>query len=160
LILPLRAAEEECARRGVPFYGRPQYIYARVGRSLAADFMISDHSASLIGAALDVCVEREIARERHASQEPCALLQLVVSRVTQARKGTGTIVGAHAASRGSASERMQQLRQLLDAGFISLEEFDRKRKQIFIQAEPVTSGAEMGASESSESSEDMSAMRV
>jgi hypothetical protein len=55
---------------------------------------------------------------------------------------------------------MQQLRQLLDAGFISQEEFDRKRKQIVIQAEPVTSGAEMGARESSESSEDMSAMRV
>jgi len=126
----VRAAEEECARHGVPFYGRPQYIYARVGRSLAADFMISDPSASIIGAALDVCVEREIARERHASQEPCALLQLVVSRVTQARKGTGAIVGAHAASKGSASERMQQLRQLLDAGFISQEEFDRKRKQI------------------------------
>ena len=126
----VRAAEEECARHGVPFYGRPQYIYARVGRSLAADFMISDPSASIIGAALDVSVEREIARERHASQEPCALLQLVVSRVTQARKGTGAIVGAHAASKGSASERMQQLRQLLDAGFISQEEFDRKRKQI------------------------------
>ena len=73
---------------------------------------------------------------------------------------SGAIVGGHAASRGSASQRMQQLRQLLDAGFISLEEFDRKRKQIVIQAEPVTSGAEMGASESSESSEDMSAMRV
>ena len=73
---------------------------------------------------------------------------------------SGAIVGGRAASRGSASERMQLLRQLLDAGFISLEEFDRKRKQIVIQAEPVTSGAEMGARESSESSEDMSAMRV
>ena len=73
---------------------------------------------------------------------------------------SGAIVGGRAASRGSASERMQQLRQLLDAGFISQEEFDRKRKQIVIQAEPVTSGAEMGARESSESSEDMSAMRV
>ena len=73
---------------------------------------------------------------------------------------SGAIVGGRAASRGSASERMQLLRQLLDAGFISLEEYDRKRKQIVIQAEPVTSGAEMGARESSESSEDMSAMRV
>ena len=130
----VRAAEEECARHGVPFYGRPQYIYARVGKSLAAEFMISDHSGSLTGAALNMAlherVEREIARERHASQEPCALLQLVVSRVIQARKGTGAIVGARAASRGSATERMQQLRQLLDAGFISQEEFDRKRKQI------------------------------
>jgi hypothetical protein len=73
---------------------------------------------------------------------------------------SGAIVGGRAASRGSASERMQLLRQLLDAGFISLEEYDRKRKQIVIQAEPMTSGAEMGARESSESSEDMSAMRV
>ena len=73
---------------------------------------------------------------------------------------SGAIVRGHAASKGSASERMQLLRQLLDAGFISLEEFDRKRKQIVIQAEPMTSGAEMGARESSESSEDMSAMRV
>ena len=139
----VRAAEEECARHGVPFYGRPQYIYARVGKSLAAEFMISDHSGSLTGAALNERVEREIARERHASQEPCALLQLVVSRVIQARKGTGAIVGARAASRGSATERMQQLRQLLDAGFISQEEFDRKRKQI-INGNPPSRPASFG----------------
>ena len=77
---------------------------------------------------------------------------------------TGAIVGARAASRGSATERMQQLRQLLHAGLISQEEFDRKRVHIFIPADPRSSGARhgavMGSSDSRESSEDMSAMRV
>ena len=77
---------------------------------------------------------------------------------------TGAIVGARAASRGSATARMQQLRQLLHAGLISQEEFDRKRVHIFIPADPRSSGARhgavLGSSDSRESSEDMSAMRV
>ena len=49
----------------------------------------------------------------------------------------GAVVDARAANTGSVSERMQELRQVLDAGFISHEEFDGKRKQILLQSTPL-----------------------
>ena len=126
----VRAAEEECARLGVPFHGRPQYIYARVGNghtlSLAAEsgFM----NDSLLASEVLKSSQREHMPRVDLSQKPSPKPTPPASpRLAPTLGGDRPPLLPLAKS---AFERMLELKQMLDAGLISQEEFHGKRNQI------------------------------
>ena len=129
----VRAAEEECARRGVPFYGRPQYIYARVGNgntlSLAAESGLTNDS--MIASEVLKSSQREYMPHEaraHLSPKPSPPASPRLVPVTAPTLGGDRPPLVPLAK--NAFERLLELKQMQDAGLISHEEFHGKRNQI------------------------------